>query len=578
MNSPSQVRPSSPREDVRLTFPDGTVMSGPKGTSLEHFVLGWQAEAGTRDGTYTAAMVGTELRPLSDSPTGDAEVTPLSLATADGMRVYKRSLTLALVAAARRLYPDVRVNVDHSVTANGFYCTLRGREPLTEGEVRQLEEETRRLVRADLPIRAREMPLTEAIRLFDRLGYDDTALLLRTYHATTVEVHELDDAYGAFFGILVPRTGYLTQFRLQKENDGFLLLFPLMEDPGRFPEDTHFPKLTAQFRTASRWLRAIGAEDAGSLNMAIERRRFRELVLVAEALHERRIAAIAESISALEDVRIVFIAGPTSSGKTTFAKRLGIQLAASGIHSFAVAMDDYFVERSATPLAPDGTFDFESFDAVDHELFQAHMLSLLAGERVRMPRYDFVAGIRVPGQEVALPRGTVLIVEGLHGLNPRLLPDAPPKALYRVYVSCLTQLNLDHHNYIPTSDARLLRRLVRDARTRGHTAESTILRWQSVRQGERRYIFPYQEQADVHFNSSLPYEIAVLKALAEPLLLPYDHQSPAATEVRRLLGLLALFLPAEASAVPDNSLLREFIGGSIMEHVHLAGSDSLRDL
>ncbi|MGI6206920.1 MAG: nucleoside kinase [Anaerolineae bacterium] len=553
-------------------------MSGPRGASLEDFVLAWQAEANAQDRTVTAVLVEGELLPLSYVPLSDATVVPLDLTNADGMRVYRRSLTLTLVAAAQRLFPGSRLNVDHSVTANGFYCTLRGHEPISEEGLARLEQETRRLVEADLPITARTMPLAEALALFERLGYADTVALLRTYHATTVEVHELEGAYGAFFGVLVPRTGYLTRFRLQKEDDGFLLLFPVMENPRQFPEDTHFPKLTAQFRTTARWLRAIGAENAGSLNMAIERRRFRELVLVAEALHERRIATIAQTISALEDVRIVFIAGPTSSGKTTFAKRLGIQLAASGIRSFAVAMDDYFVERAATPLAEDGTFDFEAFEAVDHELFQEHMLSLLRGERVRMPRYDFVSGVRVPGPEVALPQGTVLLVEGLHGLNPRLLPDAPPEALYRIYVSCLTQLNLDHHNYISTSDARLLRRLVRDARSRGYSAEATILRWQSVRRGERRFIFPYQELADVHFNSSLPYEIAVLKPLAEPLLLPYDHMSPVAIEVRRLLGMLALFLPADAGTVPDNSLLREFIGGSIMENVRLAASDSLRDL
>ncbi|NPV06596.1 MAG: nucleoside kinase [Anaerolineae bacterium] len=578
MTATSLVRPSLPRDDIRLTFPDGSVMAGPKDATLEEYVLAWQAQTEAAERTFTAVLLGDQLRSLSFVPSSDAHVTPLDLTTPYGMRVYKRSLTLTLVAAAEHLFPGTRLNVDHSVTANGFYCTVRGREPLTAAELRALEEETRRLVRADLPIVSRAVPLAEAIALFDRLGYADTAGLLRTYHAATVEVHEVDGAYGAFLGTLVPRTGYLSRFRLQKEDDGFLLLFPLMEDPERFPEDTHFPKLTAQFRVASRWLRAIGAEDAGSLNLAIERRRFRELVLVAEALHERRIATIAETISSLEDVRIVFVAGPTSSGKTTWAKRLGIQLAASGIQSFAVAMDDYFVERSATPLSEDGTFDFEAFDAVDHDLFQRDMLKLLAGERVRMPRYDFVTGIRVPGREVALPKGTVLIVEGLHGLNPGLLPQAPREALYRVYVSCLTQLNLDHHHYVPTSDARLLRRLVRDARTRGHTAESTVLRWQSVRRGERRFIFPYQEQADVFFNSALPYEIAVLKPLAEPLLLPYDHDSPAALEVRRLLDMLALFLPAEASAVPDNSLLREFIGGSIMEHVHLAGSDTLRDL
>lgn len=568
--SPSVTR-SEPRSDVRLTFPDGIVISGLKGTPLETYIQAWKIDSGHEQSVVTAALSDDELQPLGYVPGGDAAVQPLDLQNADGMRVYKRSLVLAVVAAARRLFPGVRVNVDHSITANGFYCTVSGREPLTDEEVRALEREMRSLVTADLPITTTTMPLAEALALFTEAGYAQTVRLLSTYSASTVLVHRLDDTPAVFFDLLVPRTGLLRRFRLEHEDDGFIVLLPLIEDPDRLPEDTHFPKLTQEFRIASRWLRDIGAGDAGSLNLAIEGHRFRELVLVAEALHERRIAAIAQAITERPAVRIVFIAGPSSSGKTTFSKRLGIQLAASGIRAFAVAMDDYFVDRSNTPLAEDGSLDFEAFDAVDHELFQTDVLALLQGKRVRMPHYDFHTGTRVAGAEVELPENTVLIVEGLHGLNPRLLPKAPPEALFRVYVSCLTQLRLDHHSYVSTSDARLLRRLVRDARTRGYTAESTVLRWQSVRRGERTYIFPFQERADILFNSALPYETAVLKPLAEPLLLPYDHNSPASVEVQRLLGILRLFRPAEAEAVPDNSLFREFIGGSIMEHVRLAG-------
>ncbi len=571
MGNGTAVRRSQPRDDVRITYPDGLVTAGPRATTIEAHIDVWRREAGRQRDVFTAALVNDELQPLDFTPDGDASIEPLDLRTQDGMRVYKRSLVLVLVAAAQRLFPGARVNVDHSITANGFYCTLSGRAPLSYEEVEALEREAKGLVAADLPITETTMPLSEALALFTQVGYAQTVRLLSTHSESTVRVHRLDGAPAVFFDLLVPHTGLLRSFRLEHEKDGFIVLLPLLEDPERFPEDTHFPKLTTEFRTASRWLRDIGAGDAGSLNLAIERHRFGDLVLVAEALHERRIAAIAEAIAARPAVRIVFIAGPSSSGKTTFSKRLGVQLAASGIQAFAVAMDDYFVDRSATPVAEDGTLDFEAFDAVDHSLFQDHALALLRGERVRMPRYDFHTGMRVAGPEVELPRGTVLIVEGIHGLNPRLLPKVPSEALFRVYVSCLTQLRLDHHSYVSTSDARLLRRLVRDARTRGYTAEATVLRWQSVRRGERVHVFPYQERADILFNSALPYETAVLKPLAEPLLLPYDHKSPAAVEVQRLLGILRLFRPAEAEAVPDNSLFREFIGGSIMENVSLAG-------
>jgi len=568
--TPSAHR-SRPRSDIRLTFPDGIVISGPREAPLETFVEAWKVEAERETDVVTAVLLDQQLRPLSYVPSGDESVAPLDLTTADGTRVYKRSLVLVIVAAVRRLFPGARVNVDHSITANGLYCTISGREPLSAEEVGALEREVRALVAADLPITATTMPLAGALELFERVGYVQTVRLLSTHSSSTVRVHQLDGTPAVFFDLLVPRTGLLSRFRLEHEDDGFIVLLPLPEDPERFPEETHFPKLTREFRTASRWLRDIGAGDAGLVNQAIEGHRFRELVLVAEALHERRIAAIAQAITERRGVRIVFISGPSSSGKTTFSKRLGIQLAASSIRAFAVAMDDYFVDRDKTPIGEDGARDFEAFDAVDHELFQEHMLALLRGERVRMPRYDFHSGTRVGGPEVELPDDTVLIVEGIHGLNPQLLPKAPPEALFRVYVSCLTQLRLDHHSYVSTSDARLLRRLVRDARTRGYTAEATVLRWQSVRRGERSYVFPYQERADVLFNSALPYETAVLKPLAEPLLLPYDHNSLAATEVQRLLGILQLFRPAQAEVVPDNSLFREFIGGSIMEHVHLAG-------
>jgi len=488
------------------------------------------------------------------------------------MRIYKRSLSLVLATAAKRLFPEAQVNIDHSVTANGFFCTIGGREPLSLPDVERLGAEMTALVEADLPIARKTIPLSEATALFAREGYQDKVRLLRFHPLADIEVYELAGLMDTFYGPLVPRTGYLKHFRLRHANSGFVLLFPLPEDPEQYPTDTSFHQLTRAFREACQWLHRVGAEDVGALNAAIDGGHVRELVLVAEALHERRIGEIAVAIAGRPDVRIVFIAGPTSSGKTTLAKRLGIQLAASGMHTYAVGLDDYFLDRDHTPRDEEGELDFETFNALDQALFNDHMLRLLEGQTVQLPRFDFRSGKRVGSRDVSLAPNTMLLVEGIHGLNPHLLPGAPRAALFRLYVSCLAQINVDHHNHIPTSDARLLRRIVRDAIFRGHSAEATILRWQSVRRGERRYVFPFQEEADVMFNSSLPYEIAVLKPLVEPLLLRYDHASIASVEAQRLLQLLALFLPADADLVPDNSLLREFIGGSIMEKVQLAGA------
>ena len=567
-----RIERSQPREYILLSITNGIVKYGPRGSTYESFVQAWQAETGAFFPPITAVLCEGEVRELSATVQRDASVIPLDISNTDGMRIYKRSLSLVLVAAAKRLFPEAQVEIDHSITANGFFCTVSGRPQLSQTEVEALDAEMRELVKADLPIVRKRVSLGEATTIFAAQGYQDTVRLLRFHPTTDIEVYQLADLVDTFYGIMVPRTGYLPLFRLEHQDNGFVLLFPLSEDPDSFPADTDFPQLTLHFREASQWLHKVGAEDVGALNAAIAEGSVRELVLIAEALHERRISEVAQRIAAQPHVRIVFIAGPSSSGKTTFAKRLGIQLAASGIHSYAISLDDYFVDRDLTPRDELGELDFESLEAIDHALFNDHMLRLLAGGTVRLPRYDFIAGKRLQGLDVSLPAGTVLLVEGIHGLNPNLLPGAPREALFRLYVSCLAQINIDHHNYIPTSDARLLRRIVRDSLFRGYSAENTIVRWQSVRRGERRFVFPYQERADMMFNSSLPYEIAVLKPLAEPQLLRYDHASIASLEAQRLLEILSHFLGAPTDLVPDNSLLREFIGGSIFERVRLAGA------
>jgi uridine kinase len=326
------------------------------------------------------------------------------------------------------------------------------------------------------------------------------------------------------------------------------------------------PQLAAIFREYGEWLRLLGVESVSGLNDAITNGRIREIILVSEALHEDRIAAIAEQIVQRKNqVRLVLIAGPSASGKTTFSKRLSIQLLAHGVRPFPVELDNYFVDREKTPRDEHGHYDFESLGALDIPLFDQHLLALMRGEEVRLPRFNFETGRREEGKIAQLGPDHVIIVEGIHGLNPQLVPSVPREQTFRIYLSALTQLNIDRHDRVPTTDTRLIRRIVRDATYRGYSAEETLQRWESVRAGEKRYIFPYQEHADVMFNSALVYELAVLKPLAEPLLLQVRHTSPRYVEARRLLAFLEWFEPCSPDMIPDNSILREFIGGSILQ-------------
>jgi uridine kinase len=381
-------------------------------------------------------------------------------------------------------------------------------------------------------------------------------------------LYGLDGYRDYFHGYMVPSTRYLKFFRLLRWENGFILQFPRRREPTRLQDPTPYPQLKRVFQEYGEWLRLLGTEHVGNLNRANETGRMREIILVSEALHERGIADIAQQISERRDnVRLVLIAGPSSSGKTTFAKRLGVQLLAHGIRPFSLELDNYFVNREDTPLDEHGEYNFEALEAVDVELFNQHLQDLMAGESVQLPHFNFYTGSREPGPTVQIEGDHVIIVEGIHGLNPKLVYTLDDDILFRVYASALTQLNLDRHNRVPTTDTRLIRRITRDARTRGYTATETIQRWESVRRGEKQYIFPYQEYADVMFNSALVYEMAVLKPLAEPLLLQVEPDSKQRVEAKRLLTFLQWFQPVDKALVPDNSILREFVGGLALDEL-----------
>lgn len=557
---------SSPRSTIEVHLPDGRVISGPRGAGAGEFLRVIEKD-------LPAPLVGTivngELRELTFPLQMDSYVAPVTMADADGARIYRRSLTYLLSAVFAHCRQG-QLTIDHSVSSGGYFCQVQGCPPLSLEELRHLEEEMRAWVKQDIPFHRKEIPLQEALAYFEKRGDWDKVCLLRFRQKEYVTLYQVGDYLDYHHGYMVPSTGYLKWFDLLPAGRGFILRFPQRRAPTQLLPMPNYPKLLAAFRQYSEWLERLGIDSVGALNEALQSDRKREVLLVSEALHEQNIAALARQIAEHSpQARLVLIAGPSSSGKTTFARRLVVQLLALGISPYALELDNYFVNREETPRDEHGQYDFEALGAVDLELLARHLQSLLNGERVTLPRYNFKTGRREEGEALRLQKEQVILLEGIHGLNPSLLPADLTKQAVRVYVSCLTQLNLDRHNRVSTTDTRLLRRIVRDARERGYTAQQTIARWESVTRGEKRNIFPYQENADLLFNSALAYELSALKPLAEPLLLQVPPGTPEYIEAKRLLAFLEWFLPIDPNLVPDDSILREFIGSSILDGFHL---------
>lgn len=563
----TSIQETQMRETVEIILPDGRVFSGPRKTPVGDFLRllpNWS------EPQVVGATVNGELRELTFKINMDSKVKPIDMSSADGARIYRRSITFLLEAAFEELFPDASMAIDHSVSSGGYYCTVTGFNPLTQEVLDQLANKMLSMVEADQSFERRIVPIAEAIEVFTKKGYTDKVKLLKYRQKDTLVLYSLGDHQDYLHGYMVPSTGYLKRFGLKLLGDGFVLIYPRRHMPGNLLPMPDYPKLLRTFRQYGNWLSRLGIENVGALNDAISGGRIREIILVSEALHEQKIADIARQVADRSNAtRIVLIAGPSSSGKTTFSKRLSVQLLAQGCSPFPLELDNYFVNRELTPRDEDGQLDYETLQALDIERLERDLLALIAGEEVQLPCYDFKTGKSSPGEVVKLGKDQLILLEGIHGLNPGLLPNVPQKTTFRLYVSCLTQLNLDRHNRISTTDTRLLRRIVRDQRERGYSALETIGRWESVRRGEKRHIFPFQENADEVFNSALVYELSALRERVEPLLRQVPFGTNEFIEAKRLLAFLEWFMPVDVHLIPDNSILREFLGDSSLKEFKL---------
>lgn len=520
-------------------------------------------ESSGRRSPVVAAKVNNVVRGLDFCLDGDCRVELLDLESDDGMRVYTRSLIMVLARAVGEVLPGSSVNVLHTL-GNGVYGEVQYRRPLKMRDIEAVEERMREIVAGDEPILKRQMKREEAIRIFQVTGQPDKAALLKYLQSPTVNVYTCGWLHDYSLNPLVPRTGLLKTFRLRYYLPGFILELPRQDNPEVIPDYVEQGKLANIYFEAEKWGKILNVQYVSSLNEIVARGDIGDLIRVAEAFHEKKIGQIADLIAAnIDRIRVVLIAGPSSSGKTTFAQRLGVQLRVNGIRPVAISLDDYFVDREKTPRDENGEYDFESIDAIDRPLFNEHLIKLIQGEEVELPSFNFKTGKReFRGNVLKLGPSDLIIIEGIHGLNDELTISIPKGRKFKIYVSALTQLNLDNHNRIATTDLRIIRRIVRDYKYRCYSALETIRRWPSVRRGEERNIFPFQEYADVMFNSALVYELAVLKKFAEPLLEQIGQEHPEYAEARRLRKFLSYFLSIDDQEVPSNSIIREFIGES----------------
>lgn len=511
------------------------------------------------------AFVDNKLRELFKTVTKDCTVRFVTTKEAAGRKTYKRGMTLVLLKAIHDEIGNQNVEkvlVEYSI-GPGYYCEIKSDAVLDEELIERIEARMRKIIADDIPFQKRSITTDEAIELFKNYRMYDKEKLFRYRRVSKANIYKLGGFEDYFYGYMPPRTGMLQYFKLYKYDEGLIMQLPSDEDPRVVPPFAPRHKLFGVLKESNRWGNTMKIETVGALNDVICKGGVNDLILVQEALQEKKIGEIAEQIVANRSNKFVMISGPSSSGKTTFSHRLSIQLRTHGLNPLPIALDNYFVERTNTPLDAEGNPNFECLEAIDIEQFNQDMMRLLNGERVELPTYNFKLGKReYKGNYQQLGKDDILVIEGIHGLNDKLSHSLPKESKFKIYISALTQLNIDEHNRIPTTDGRLIRRMVRDARTRGISAKDTIAMWPSVRRGEEENIFPFQEEADVMFNSALIYELSILKLYAEPILFGIDRDCPEYVEAKRLLKFLDYFIGVSPEEVPRNSIIREFIGGS----------------
>ena len=544
----------------------GTTKKVSKGTSLDKVAREFGVEM---KNPILGAMVNNVLEELDFLVFHPISVQFIDITHPEGMRMYVRSLSFILYKAIDELFPDSHLRIDHSIS-KGIYCKVTiPNHCLALQDVADIKQRMQEIVNADMPFIHMEEETEEVIRLFESHGLTDKINLLKHRGRNFSSYYKLDGHIDALYGYMVPSTGYIQVFDLNKYFNGILLQVPQAKNPKEVEPLVIQNKLFEIFQEFSQWIKILDVPNISDLNNSCSNGKSEVLIKVAEALHEKKIGQIADNIRSKKDqVKIILISGPSSSGKTTFAKRLGIHLIVNGMKPLNLSLDNYFVDRDNTPLDENGNHDYEAVEALDISLFNENLLALLNGEKIEIPKFSFETGTRFyNGEFLHMQPENVLIIEGIHGLNPQLTNSIPAEAKFKIYVSALAALNIDDHNRVSTTDNRLVRRIVRDYRYRKYSARETISRWPSVRKGEEKHIFPFQEEADTMFNSALLYELAVLKPFAEPILLEVQPNQPEYSEATRLLSFFRYLKPLQPTQIPPTSILREFLGGSSFSYL-----------
>lgn len=546
-------------EKYNITLEDGSIIEVGKNTKFIDII---NSHYSSIKDSVILCRLNYEYYELNSEIKESGNLTLVQLNSEEGMNVYKRTLQFVFVKAAFDLFPQSKITIEHSIS-KCIFGEIHKKTILSKQEVEKIKERMIEIINSDLPIEKNSFTKKGAIELFDKEGMDDKVSLLKSMELDSIDLYKIEDRYDYFYGLMANSTGIIKTFDLKYYEPGFILRYPERKDLDNLPEFKEQKKLFNIFYETEKWLEILEVGDVGSLNKKIEDGKIRELVMVSEALHEKKIAYIADNITNKHGVKMVLIAGPSSSGKTTFSKRLSIQLRVNGFVPVPISLDDYFVNREDNPKDENGEYDFESILSLDLKTLNEHFIKLLNGEEVEIPSYNFKTGRREwHGNKLRLPKNGILIVEGIHALNPKLTEKVKEENKYKIYISALTQLNLDNHNRIHTTDVRKIRRIVRDYLSRGYGGEDTLKMWPSIKRGEKKNIFVYQEDCEDMFNSTLVYELSVLKPFALKELNKIKKDSPVYAEAYRLKSFLSFFKEIPMEYVPENSIFREFIGGS----------------